>query len=445
MAQTLSLQQSQRMALTPELRQAISILQLSTAELTLLINEAIDQNPLLEVSDTSEEAADSFDSDQQLRWEGTASDQEPWERKEHPESLAEHLLRQVGCLSLSDKEKSLLAWLIGSLDDNGFLSAPIERLAEEAKMPAEIRLSDWKAALKLLQSFEPSGIGARDYKESLLIQLNHRRLSMQSDPVICALASQIVQEHLELLAKRSFDKIRPLLGCASKELEEAVRLIAALTPHPASEFSTDSINYVTPEILVRKTGEGWCAELIDASLPKVRLNRIYAEAVTDSCHDQLWKDRLHEASELIKNIEHRRITLLRVTQALVRRQSDFFESGPLCMRPLVLRQIADELELHESTVSRVVSGKYLQCARGVFELKYFFSSQIGNSNEAVSSIAVKNEIARLIASENPSKPLSDAKITEFLSERGFSAARRTVAKYRDALGIAPASQRKKIR
>lgn len=159
----------------------------------------------------------------------------------------------------------------------------------------------------------------------------------------------------------------------------------------------------------------------------------------------MWKDRLHEASELIKNIEQRRITLLRVTQALVRCQSEFFESGPLYMRPLVLRQIADELELHESTVSRVVSGKYLQCARGVFELKYFFSSQVGGSDDAVSSTAVKNEIARLIASENPSKPLSDAKITELLSERGFLAARRTVAKYRDALGIAPASQRKKIR
>ena len=199
MAQTLSLQQSQRMALTPELRQSISILQLSTAELTQLINEAIDQNPLLEVSDTGEDAANTFDSDQQLRWESSASNQEPWEGKEHPESLAEHLLRQVGCLSLSDKENRLLVWLIGSLDDNGFLSAPLERLAEEARMPAEIRLSDWKAALKLLQSFEPSGIGARDYKESLLIQLNHRRLSKQSDPIICTLAAQIVQDHFCLL------------------------------------------------------------------------------------------------------------------------------------------------------------------------------------------------------------------------------------------------------
>ncbi len=445
MAQTLALHQTQHLALTPQLKQALAILQLSTVELSQLINKALEENPLLEAEST-EETTDNYEEEFD-RWDIPSSGGEPWEGKEKDLTLAEHLRIQAGCLMLSNKDFALLNWLIGSLNDDGFLCADLEEIANEGPFSEEITLSDWRAALLLLQSLEPTGIGAKDFKDSLLIQIRLLNQSGKFDERICFLAKQAVSEYLELIAHRRSDKLKEILNCTENELRSTFELISCLTPRPASCFSSETINYVIPEIRVFRNSHGeWKTVLSDQALPKIKVNELYAECLNSDDSSSLWHARLREARELIRSIDQRRLTLLRVSEAIVQHQAAFFSEGPVAMKPLVLRQIADELGLHESTVSRVSNGKYLLCPAGIFELKYFFSAQIsdGSADRAFSSTAVKTFLKKLLDEENPMKPLSDAKLATLLGEQGFPIARRTVAKYREALGFASASQRKKF-
>ena len=420
--------------------------QLSTLELSQKISDALEDNPLLEICESSEETFENnaSEGDQELYWNAEGDDPEEWETPAE-KTLSSHLLEQAGCLPLSEKDSGLLRWLIGCLDNDGFLP----EIAQSAPFQEEADPEDWRIALSLLQSFDPPGIGAKDVSDSLLLQLKHLLNRKLLAPELAKLTEETLRDHLTLVAKHRYDELKNKLSCSSEEIKSVLEVIGRLTPRPAAEFSADKINFVIPEVAVAKIQGHWTVRLISRSGSKIRLNDSYAQAVVQSKDKetmQLWKGRLTEARELLHSIEQREKTLLKVARAILAHQEAFFDKGPSALRPLVLRQIADETELHESTVSRACSGKYLICPLGVFELKYFFSSSVGpsDSGEAASAAAVKAALKRLVDQEPKAKPLSDAKIASALEQQGFSVARRTVAKYREALGIAPASERKNL-
>lgn len=450
MAASLNLVPSQHLTLTPQMRQTLQVLQLSTLELSQKISDALEDNPLLEICESSEETFENnaSEGDQELYWNAEGDDPEEWETPAE-KTLSSHLLEQAGCLPLSEKDSGLLRWLIGCLDNDGFLPESLEEIAQSAPFQEEADPEDWRIALSLLQSFDPPGIGAKDVSDSLLLQLKHLLNRKLLAPELAKLTEETLRDHLTLVAKHRYDELKNKLSCSSEEIKSVLEVIGRLTPRPAAEFSADKINFVIPEVAVAKIQGHWTVRLISRSGSKIRLNDSYAQAVVQSKDNetmQLWKGRLTEARELLHSIEQREKTLLKVARAILAHQEAFFDKGPSALRPLVLRQIADETELHESTVSRACSGKYLICPLGVFELKYFFSSSVGpsDSGEAASAAAVKAALKRLVDQEPKAKPLSDAKIASALEQQGFSVARRTVAKYREALGIAPASERKNL-
>ena len=451
MAASLNLVPSQHLTLTPKMRQTLQVLQLSTLELSQKINDALEDNPLLEICESSEEVSEgnTSEGDQELYWNAEGDDPEEWETPAE-KTLSSHLLEQAGCLPLSEKDSGLLRWLIGCLDNDGFLPESLEEISQSAPFPKdETELEDWHVALSLLQSFDPPGIGAKDANDSLLLQLKHLLNRKLVGTELAKLTEATLRNHLTLVAKHRYDELKNKLGCSTEEIKSVLEVISRLTPRPAAEFSADKINFIIPEIAVTKVQGRWTVRLISRLGSKIRLNDTYAQAVVQSKDKetmQLWKGRLTEARELLHSIEQREKTLLKVARAILAHQEAFFDKGPSALRPLVLRQIADETELHESTVSRACSGKYLICPLGVFELKYFFSSSVGpsDSGEAASAAAVKAALKRLVDQESKAKPLSDAKIASALEQQGFSVARRTVAKYREALGIAPASERKNL-
>ena len=414
MAASLNLVPSQHLTLTPKMRQTLQVLQLSTLELSQKINDALEDNPLLEICESSEEVSEgnTSEGDQELYWNAEGDDPEEWETPAE-KTLSSHLLEQAGCLPLSEKDSGLLRWLIGCLDNDGFLPESLEEISQSAPFPKdETELEDWHVALSLLQSFDPPGIGAKDANDSLLLQLKHLLNRKLVGTELAKLTEATLRDHLTLVAKHRYDELKNKLGCSTEEIKSVLEVISRLGS-------------------------------------KIRLNDTYAQAVVQSKDKetmQLWKGRLTEARELLHSIEQREKTLLKVARAILAHQEAFFDKGPSALRPLVLRQIADETELHESTVSRACSGKYLICPLGVFELKYFFSSSVGpsDSGEAASAASVKAALKRLVDQEPKAKPLSDAKLASALEQQGFAVARRTVAKYRESLGIAPASERKNL-
>ena len=369
---------------------------------------------------------------------------------QNPELLEMAKQSQITELPLSEKASGLLRWLIGCLDNDGFLPESLEEISQSAPFPKdETELEDWHVALSLLQSFDPPGIGAKDANDSLLLQLKHLLNRKLVGTELAKLTEATLRDHLTLVAKHRYDELKNKLGCSTEEIKSVLEVISRLTPRPAAEFSADKINFIIPEIAVTKVQGRWTVRLISRLGSKIRLNDTYAQAVVQSKDKetmQLWKGRLTEARELLHSIEQREKTLLKVARAILAHQEAFFDKGPSALRPLVLRQIADETELHESTVSRACSGKYLICPLGVFELKYFFSSSVGpsDSGEAASAASVKAALKRLVDQEPKAKPLSDAKLASALEQQGFAVARRTVAKYRESLGIAPASERKNL-
>lgn len=449
MAVTLNLVQGQNLTLTPQLRQAIAFLQLPTLELNQVVAAALENNPLLESAESEAESSEETDSEG-LHWENTGTDSEGWDAPAET-TLTDFLLQQLHCLHLSDRDRALVSWLIGCLDSEGFLPEGLEGAAGCCPVSEDpIEPEEWRTALSLLQSFEPAGVGAVDTKESLLLQLKALRRETDSKSDIFELGESVIQNYLPMLAKHKYEELSKLLACPLEKLRSVLELIGKLTPHPAAAFSTDHFNFIVPELEVYKHGPDWRIRLLDTPSSRVRLNKQYAQAVLqsdDSSSMLLWKDRLNEARELLRNIEQRRKTLLKVAEAVLSHQKSFFDLGPRALQPLVLRQIAEETNLHESTVSRACSGKYMLCPAGIFELKYFFSSSLSTSDgeNSVSSSAVKSALKRLIDEEDKNKPLSDAKLAERLASEGFSVARRTIAKYREGAGIAPASERKKLK
>jgi RNA polymerase sigma-54 factor len=364
------------------------------------------------------------------------------------ESLQDHLRAQLSSLRLSPTDAAAVMVLIESLTDEGYLADTLEDIAEQltagdAEQREEL-LERLQCGLRFLQSMEPTGVGARDLAECLTLQLRtHPRSEAQMIAII------VCKQHLELLARRDLKKLMAVTGADEDMLREAQALIVALEPKPGRQFARAEANIIVPDVIVQKSGRGWKVTLNPDVMPKLRINDLYASAIrqqrgaASNGTGPGLNARLQEARWFMKNILQRFDTIQRVSQAIVERQKNFFTHGAIAMKPLVLREIADELGLHESTISRVTTAKYMNTPFGTFELKYFFGSSLNtDAGGNASSTAVRALIKQIVAAENPAKPLSDSQISQMLEEQGIQVARRTVAKYRDALKIAPTQLRK---
>jgi RNA polymerase sigma-54 factor len=356
-------------------------------------------------------------------------------------SLRDHLNWQLGLTQFSDRDRALIRFLIEGLDDDGYLSSGLEELLETIPPEYEVEQDDLEVALRQLQSLDPTGIGARSPQECLTLQLKSLPADATRD-----LAMTIVAEHLELLAARDFFKMKKIIECDDEALKAAHALIVGLNPRPGASFAPIDTRYIIPDVLVKKVRGAWTAQINPDAYPKLRVNRLYAEILSRQRRgESALSTQLQEARWLIKNVQQRFETIARVSQAIVGRQRQFFEHGEVAMRPLVLREIADEVGLHESTVSRVTSQKYMATQRGIFELKYFFGSHVAtDTGGACSATAIRALIKQLIAAENSKNPLSDGQISEILGQQGIVVARRTIAKYRESLSIPPVNLRKTL-
>ncbi|MDR2187497.1 MAG: RNA polymerase factor sigma-54 [Azonexus sp.] len=490
MQPSLQLKISQHLALTPQLQQSIKLLQLSTVEMQEEIERYLLENPMLERDDEAGgdnfSAAQQFDSPRRDDSERASADDGERESREEREpdvpatpaevdddrwladagtfsgggrdddsdsdsdaqdihggsvSLRDHLGWQLGLTKLSDRDRALVRFLIEALDDDGYLSASLAELLATLPPEDEVELEELDIALRYLQNFDPTGIGARNPRECLLLQLAARPADS-----VRKLALTIVDKHLEVLAARDFVRLRRLIGCDEQALKAAHSLITSLNPRPGADFVQTEAPYITPDVMVKKLKNKWTAYINPDAYPRLRVNRLYAEILAQQRRGNgTLSGQLQEARWLIKNVQQRFDTILRVTQAIVERQRQFFEHGEVAMRPLVLREIAEALNLHESTISRVTSQKYMATPRGLFELKYFFGSHVAtDTGGACSATAIRALIKQLISAENGKKPLSDSQLSEILGQQGIVVARRTVAKYRESLNIPPVNLRKTL-
>ena len=476
MKQGLQLRLSQQLAMTPQLQQAIRLLQLSTLELQQELQQALESNPLLEQIDTHEEIAtretqdsetlDTADALEQKEmpeelpldasWDtiytaGTPSgtsgdyidDELPVYQGETTQTLQDYLMWQVELTPFSDTDRAIATSIVDAVDDTGYLTVPLEDILESMG-DEEIDIDEVEAVLKRIQRFDPVGVAAKDLRDCLLIQLS------QFDKTTPWLeeARLIISDHLDLLANHDFRTLMRVTRLKEDVLKEAVNLIQSLDPRPGQSIQTGEPEYVIPDVLVRKHNGHWTVELNSDSIPRLQINQHYASMCNNARNDgdsQFIRSNLQDAKWLIKSLESRNDTLLRVSRCIVEQQQAFFEQGEEYMKPMVLADIAQAVEMHESTISRVTTQKYLHSPRGIFELKYFFSSHVNTEGGGeASSTAIRALVKKLIAAENPAKPLSDSKLTSLLSEQGIMVARRTVAKYRESLSIPPSNQRKQL-
>ena len=478
MKHSLQLKLGQHLTLTPQLQQSIRLLQLSTLELNQELEQMLQDNPLLEREDEDEASlttadapahtaeaeaqstepspTESVEAEQPI----TALDDSDWndhsvaggddEDSDYAQgsiassTLREHLLTQLIVSPLTMRDRTLVAALIDDLDEAGFLTQPLADIAASLQTELEeLEPEELDTALKHLQNMDPTGVGARDLAESLTLQLR----VLPPDTPARDVALRLTTNHLDLLAARDVGKLKKVLGIDDPTLRAARALILTLNPRPGAAFGADETHYVIPDVHVRKVKGMWIASLNADAMPKLRVNRVYADILArhrESGGSQL-ASQLQEARWLIKNVQQRFDTILRVSQAIVDRQKHFFEHGDVAMRPLVLREIADTVELHESTISRVTTQKFMMTPRGLYELKYFFGSHVAtDSGGACSSTAIRALIKQLIAAENVKKPLSDGQLAEVLAQQGIVVARRTVAKYRELLQIPPANMRRAL-
>ncbi|MGZ3606820.1 MAG: RNA polymerase factor sigma-54 [Syntrophales bacterium] len=478
-----NLKLSQQLVMTPQLQQAIKLLQLSRLELTDLITQEMEENPLLEEiaseeypedttvpeSDTveiadreeikaverTEEITGEGDGKEEFDWNSYLEDYGPtgvrYDRKddEAPSwdnmlmvkpSLTNHLMWQLKLSRITDAEMKIGEQIIGNLDNNGYLVASIEEIAKQEG----VEESFVAGVLKKVQEFDPPGIAARDIKECLLIQA--RILGVLTPHV-----ESIINDHLKDLETKNYTNISRKLKVTMSEVLQAVCIISSMDPKPGSVYTEERIDTITPDVYVFKAGDEYKIILNDDGLPKLRISNFYKEIMGGSntfpdaeSSRKYIRERMQSATWLIKSIQQRQRTIYKVTESILKLQRDFFDYGINYLRPLVLRDIADDVEMHESTISRVVTNKYMHTPRGIFELKYFFSSRIQKtSGDAVASKSVKEEIRQIVSAENPKKPYSDSDIVGLLKKSGISIARRTVAKYREMMGVLPSSKRKK--
>ncbi|WP_105188010.1 RNA polymerase factor sigma-54 [Pseudoalteromonas sp. T1lg48] len=494
MRQSLQLRLGQQLTMTPQLQQAIRLLQLSTLDLQQEIQEALDANPLLEIeeehygdSDLPRDKNSAADSDSQSEHTATnqdevessdalnndsISDELPmdvsWDeyisaapvassapmpddesiyQGETTETLHDYLMWQLRLTPFSATDEAIATAIIEAIDDNGLLTVSTEDLLESIshdEQEEEIELDEIEAVLKRIQMFDPIGIGARSLQECLLIQLN--QFSPQT-PWLNE-TKEVVCNYIDLLGNRDYRTLMKKTKLKEAQLKEVMTLIHSLNPKPAATIVREESEYVIPDVSVKKVKGRWKVELNPDSMPKIRVNDHYA-SLGRSCKSQsdsqFIRSHLQEAKWFIKSLEQRNDTLLKVTNCIVQQQQAFFEHGEEAMKPMVLNDVAEMVEMHESTISRVTTQKYMHTPRGIFELKYFFSSHVNTENGGeCSSTAIRALIKKLVAAENPAKPLSDSKIADILAEQGIKVARRTIAKYRESLAIPPSNQRKSL-
>lgn len=489
MKQSLHLQLGQQLKMTPQLQQAIRLLQLSTLDLQQEIRDAIESNPMLEMEDeygdevpldsaAEGDHADSAELDMEADhlpeemavdtdwddiWQGssgngssTAPDEEgeSWEaRSAAPMDLQQHLHWQLNLTPMSDRDRAIAWALIEALDERGYLASSFEdiRLTVRRELAGAIAPDDpfpeddeILAVLHLLQQFDPPGVAARDLGECLAIQLGQ----LPEDTPFRSAALTLVREHLDLLEARDWLALRRRLGTSEEDLAAALNLIRGLTPAPGEAIASTPPEYVVPDVVVHRQGNRWKVELNTDALPRVRINDYYARLARDARNEEeggYLRAQLQEARWFLKSLQSRNETLLKVATRIVQVQKDFFEFGEEAMKPLVLAEVAEAVGMHESTISRVTTQKYMLTPRGVFELKFFFSSHVSTDGGGeCSSTAIRAIIRKLIAAEDARKPLSDSKLAQLLNDQGIQVARRTVAKYREAMRIPASSERKRL-
>ena len=494
MKQSLQLRTSQHLALTPQLQQSIRLLQLSTLELHQELESLLIENPLLErVDDPMDNAvrlladgainsasstpdagmevsngqdnlnngAESPSDNEFTVNDSVSANEEEWSFNEAPNGqynaedddghrqleaahigLREHLLEQMRLSLREPRDLALVELIIDALNDDGYMTETLEEIHAGLPIDLSVELEELQFALSMLQSFDPAGVGARSPSECLALQIKR----LPHIPFVTRrLALNIVENQLNLFAQRDFTKLKKIFDCDDEDLREAQIVIRTCKPRPGSNFAKTSSDYVVPDVIVKKTADGWQVVLNQDVMPKLRVSSMYANLMRQHRGESGLSSQLQEARWLIKNMRQRFETILRVAQAIVERQRNFFTHGAVAMRPLVLREIADTLGLHESTISRVTTQKYMLTPHGMFELKYFFGSHVATETGGeASSTAIRALIKQLIGAEDQKNPLSDSKIADMLGEQGMVIARRTVAKYREALKIPPVSMRKSL-
>jgi RNA polymerase sigma-54 factor len=509
---SLQLKLGQQLTMTPQLQQAIRLLQLSTLDLQQEIQEALESNPMLELHEDDSGSSESpdFDSNQSENdsqdertqptserlntsdsqnnssdnnnaaetssddWSDNIPDDLPvdtvWEdiypnnapssgsaseddlgsfesRNSQAESLNDHLQWQLNLTPMSDRDRYIALSIIDSTNTDGYLSATIEELyedlySEEDEDPVE--LDEIQAVLKRIQHFDPPGVFAKDLPDCLLLQLKQ----LPPDTPWLGQAKLVISHYLNLLANRDYAQLLRRSRLKENELKEVIELIQSLNPRPGESIATTEPEYVIPDVIVKKEKDRWCVELNPEIAPKIRVNSNYASYIkrADSSQDNTYlKDQLQEAKWFIKSLQSRNETLLKVASQIVSHQQGFLDYGDEAMKPLILHDIAEAVDMHESTISRVTTQKYMHTPRGIFELKYFFSSHVGTaSGGECSSTAIRAIIKKLVAAELAKKPLSDSKIADILKEQGINVARRTIAKYRESMNIPPSNERKRL-
>lgn len=474
MKQSLHIGLGQQLRMTPQLQQAIRLLQLSSIDLQQEIQENLYSNPLLEIDESAETAEKTdevgdIDAEQpkveveQKTDEFEYSARDGLQQNQHSgadfseredaaeETLRDHLNWQLNLTPMSPLDREIALAIIDAIDNTGMLSSSIEDIIESVNSLGldwdegedELEEEDVLSVLHRVQRFDPPGVAARDLKECLLVQL-----SMLPETGAVETAVDLIERHLEALTKLSLEGIAKRIKRPVEEIEEAHLVIKSLNPKPGYSFSSEKSDYIVPDLSLIKKDGVWRVILNSTSIPKLRLNEQYADMVKSTDQQQTkdyLKANIQEAKWFLRSLESRNDTLLRVGQAIVEYQRRFFDEGEEAMKPLILKDLAEKLELHESTISRATSQKYMATPRGVFELKYFFSSQLATaSGGECSSTAIRALVGKFVKAENPSKPLSDSALTTLLEKEGVVVARRTIAKYREMLGIPPSSQRKRL-
>lgn len=501
---SLQLKLGQQLTMTPQLQQAIRLLQLSTLDLRDEIQQALDSNPMLEsvedgasedgetmASDGTEftsappdsmtasvaEREDTHDSAMDLRdavadldmgvgddlpvdsvWEdvyesavvprgqGTELEGGDFEfQAGSSESLREHLLWQMSMTPFSARDQAIAVAIIDAVNDRGYLVVSLEEIQEGLNAElGDVELDEVLAVLHQVQNFDPVGVAARDLRECMLIQLQH----LDSGIPLLGKARELVAEHLDLLANREYTQLARRLKCTQQELPQIIALVQSVNPRPGNLITDRKVEYIIPDVIVTREKNSWKVELNPEAMPRVRINASYASLVkrADNSNDNTYmRNQLQEARWFVKSLQSRNETLLKVASCIVERQRGFLEHGEEAMKALVLHDIAETVEMHESTISRVTTQKYMYTPRGIFELKYFFSSHVSTaSGGECSATAIRALIKKLVAAEDGGKPLSDSKIAQLLKQQGINVARRTIAKYRESLAIPSSSERKRL-
>ncbi len=494
MKPSLELKIGQQLTMTPQLQQAIRLLQLSTLDLQQEIQQALESNPMLEQEEQNssdnepatqealEEAGltDLNSASSQEKTDETRETQEDWSNEipsdlpvdsawddvyqttpagsssgDSPpddfttrtgvsETLQDHLEWQLTLTPMSAADRMIGLSIIEGIDDNGYLTEPLEDILKSLDPKYEVEMDEVEMMLNRIQHFDPVGVGARDLRECLLLQLH--QLPEATPDVIAA--HRVIDRYIDLLGTRDYATLMRRTRMKEDQLRDALNIIQSLNPHPGASLQTTEAEYVIPDVLVRKHRGRWLVELNPDTSPRLRINSIYASLIrrADSSSDNTYlKNHLQEARWFIKSLQSRNETLLKVAARIVEHQQGFLDYGEEAMKPLVLHDIAEAVDMHESTISRVTTQKFMHTPRGIFELKYFFSSHVSTSSGGeCSSTAIRAIIKKLVAQENPKKPLSDSKIAALLGEQGIQVARRTIAKYREAMAIPPSNERKRL-